>query len=63
MIKIVACLIQTSVAEVRRKLAEAKKCIATDIRVGIKKTAKNAGDKKSTRLPKIYKTSLFMVFI
>ncbi len=63
MIKIVAWLIQTNVAEVRRKQPEAKKCIAMDIRVGIKKTAKNAGDKKSTRLPKIYKTSLFMVFI
>ncbi|ENT2948652.1 TPA: hypothetical protein ACV5EY_000739 [Klebsiella aerogenes] len=58
-----AWLIQTNVAEVRRKLAEAKKCIATDIRVGIKKTAENAGDKKSTRLQKIFKTSLFMVFI
>ena len=43
MIKIVAWLIQTNVAEVRRKLAEAKKCIATDIRVGIKKTAKCRG--------------------
>lgn len=63
MIKIVAWLIQTNVAEVRRKQPEAKKCIAMDIRVGIKKTAKNAGDKKSTRLPEIYKTSLFMVFI